>query len=458
MYQIKNLNSNRVMKHNILILFLQLFVWLPFNAQNLSTIPASTGCEERLQWWRDAKFGLFVHWGPASVNGTEISWSRIGHPHDHHGFESVPAETYDHLYKSFNPLKFDADQWMKMAKEAGFKYVVFITKHHDGFCMWPSKMTDYSIANTPFKRDICKEIADAAHKYGIKLGWYYSTRDWTQPDYLVGDNKKYNDYYESQVEELLTNYGKIDIIWFDHVAGNWNDYTFNRLFEKMYSLQSDKLLVNNRAAKFIRETEDTPTPELQKLVNGDFDTPEQQIGKYQYGRAWESCLTINKCEDTGGWSYRTGCTTRSYEECLKMLVSCATGDGNLLLNIGPMPTGEIEADQIEVLKKMGKWLKKYGNTIYGTRGGPFINGAWGGFTYKDDKVYLHILDTSMLKFNLPALKEKIVSAKVITGGEVKYKQSDKEIEISVSGLKPNQVDVIVELLLNNPVSEVYIKN
>lgn len=113
---------------------------------------------------------------------------------------------------------------MKMAKDAGFKYVVFVTKHHDGFCMWPSKMTGYTIANTPFKRDICREIADAAHKYGIKLGWSYSTRDWTNLDYLKGDNKKYNDYYESQVQELLANYGKVDIIWFDHVAGNWHDY------------------------------------------------------------------------------------------------------------------------------------------------------------------------------------------------------------------------------------------
>jgi len=437
---------------------LYLFFCVAGYAQNMSTVPASTGDSERLQWWRDAKFGLFIHWGPASLSGTEISWSRIGHPHDFHGFESVPAEKYDQLYKNFDPEKFNADQWMKMARDAGFKYVVFVTKHHDGFCLWPSKLTDYTIANTPFKRDICKEIANSAHKYGLKLGWYYSTRDWTQPDYLEGDNSKYDNYYESQIRELLTNYGKVDIVWFDHVAGNWNDYTFNRLFDIMYSLQSKNLLVNNRAAKFIKKTEDSPSPELQKLVDGDFDTPEQTIGKYQYGRAWESCVTINNCADRGGWSYRPDCTTRSYEECLKMLINCATGDGNFLLNVGPMPTGEIPSDQVEVLGKIGKWLRKYGYTIYGTRGGPFVNGTWGGFTYKGNKVYLHLLDSSTSGLNLPALNEKIVSAKVITGGDVTFKQTEKGIEIRIPDQKTEQTDIIVELQLDKPVSKVYINN
>ena len=202
----------RMKKIKIVVLFL--FLGFSVSAQNDLTIPASVGNDVKMQWWRDAKFGLFIHWGPSSLSGTEISWSRIGHPYDHHGFESVPAETYDHLYENFNPVKFDADNWMKIAKISGFKYVVFVTKHHDGFCMWPSKLTDYSILNTPFKRDICKEIADAAHKYGLKLGWYYSTRDWTQPDYMQNDNVKYNDYYEAQIQELLSNYGKVDIVWF----------------------------------------------------------------------------------------------------------------------------------------------------------------------------------------------------------------------------------------------------
>jgi len=227
--------------------------------------------EPKLEWFRNAKFGLFIHWGPSSVRGTEIGWSRYNHPFDHgDGTGIVPNEEYDNLYKRFNPVKFDADAWMKLAKKAGFKYIVFTAKHHDGFSNWHTKLRNYNIANTPFKRDICKEIANAAHKYGLKLGWYYSTRDWSHPDYLVGDNKKYNDFYEGQVRELLTNYGDVDIMWFDHTAGTWDDYTIPELFDMMYELQGEDLLVNNRAARFIsREKGKKYEPddsELKKLL------------------------------------------------------------------------------------------------------------------------------------------------------------------------------------------------
>ena len=274
--------------------------------------------ESKLQGFRDDKFGLFVHWGPSSIMGVEISWARQDHPYDHPGNGPfVPNEMYDLLYRSFNPVKFDADKWMKLAKEAGFRYVVFTSKHHDGFSMWHTKLRDYNIANTPFERDICKELADAAHKYGLKLGWYYSTRDWSHPDYLVGDNKKYNDFYEGQIRELLTHYGKVDMMWFDHAAGRWSDYTFERLFDMMYSLQGETLLVNNRAARFVKGAKDSPPgPAIQELVRGDYDTPEQKIGKFQTDRAWESCMTMTKV-DGGGWSYRPDGKTISYEETLQ---------------------------------------------------------------------------------------------------------------------------------------------
>ncbi|MBN2292366.1 MAG: alpha-L-fucosidase [Pirellulales bacterium] len=280
---------------------------VPSTFAEQSSVPAMTAKqrEARMQWWRDAKFGLFIHWGPSSIIGKEISWSRIGHPHDFNGHESVPPEVYDNLYKKFNPVKFDANEWMRMAKDAGMKYVVFTSKHHDGFSMWPTKLRPgYSISATPFNRDICKDIADAAHKHGLKLGWYYSTRDWTHPDYLKGDNTKYNDFYHGQVCELLINYGRVDVLWFDHVAGNWGDYRFAELFDMIYRLQPN-ILINNRAAAFFRPTKDHPTPEIAKLVRGDFDTPEQKIGKFQTGRAWESCVTMTHCKDGGEWGGST---------------------------------------------------------------------------------------------------------------------------------------------------------
>lgn len=442
-----NVSPGRLACQCALVVLLIQLPATPTLAQQPAPQPTSAPHEERMQWWRDAKFGLFIHWGPASVSGKEISWARIGHPHDGVGHESVPADVYDNLYKQFNPVKFDADHWMQIAKDAGMQYVVFVTKHHDGFSMWPTQLrSDYSIAATPFKRDICKEIANAAHKHRLKLGWYYSTRDWTHPDYLKDGNAKYNDFYHGQIRELLSNYGKVDVLWFDHVAGNWSDYRFPELFDMMYQLQPG-ILINNRAAAFFQPTNDQPTPEIVKQVQGDFDTPEQQIGKYQTDRAWESCVTLAECADGGGWSYRPDGRTRSLAECVQMLVTCVTGDGNLLLNVGPLPSGEIEPQQVEVLKQLGEWLRKYGESIYGTRGGPFRPGPWGGATHKDDTVYLHVLkwDDDLLK--LPPIQNKIVGSSVLTGGNVTVRQTAASVEVSVPQSDRQEIDTVVVLEL-----------
>jgi alpha-L-fucosidase len=404
--------------------------------------------DARLAWWRDARFGMFIHWGPASVNGTEISWSRMGHPHDHPGLESVPAAEYDQLYRKFNPVKFDAERWMQLAKNAGMKYVVFITKHHDGFSMWPTELRpEYSMAATPFQRDICKEIAEAAHNHGLKLGWYYSTRDWTHSDYLTGDNRKYDAFYRGQIEELLTHYGRVDLLWFDHVAGNWRDYDFKRLFDSLYRLQPG-ILVNNRAALFIRPPEDTPGPEIEALTRGDFDTPEQKVGTFQHARPWESCITISDCNDIGGWSYRPDGRTRPADECIQILVSCASGDGNLLLNVGPMPSGEIDPEQVAVLKEIGAWLSQYGESVYGTRGGPYCNGSWGGATHRGQNIYLHVFRCENKTLTFPPLKAKVLQASVLTGGQVKVEQSDRCLHIELESNADHPIDTIIKLELN----------
>ncbi len=408
--------------------------------------------EARLSWWREGRFGLFIHWGPSSLSGKEISWARVGHPHDHRGLESVPADEYDVLYRRFDPVRFDADAWMRLAKEAGCKYVVFIAKHHDGFSMWPTKLrADYSIAATPFRRDICKEIADAAHRHGLKLGWYYSTRDWTHPDYLVGDNRAYDTFQMGQVRELLTDYGRVDLMWFDHVAGNWRDYRFQELFEMLYRLQPG-LLVNNRAAAFIRPTEDQPSPELRQLVRGDFDTPEQRIGAFQNDRPWESCVTITECADGGGWSYRPDGRTRGFAECLRMLVNCAAGDGNLLLNVGPLPTGEIAADQQGVLRQIGQWLVRYGESVYGTRGGPFRNGAWGGATYRGQTVYLHVFRWAGDRLRLPPLRAKVLRVAALTGGSPAVDQSSAGVTVVLPTHQQDATNTVVTLELDGPAS------
>jgi alpha-L-fucosidase len=407
---------------------------------------------EEMRWWRDAKFGLFVHWGPASVNGTEISWSRVGHPFDHHGNQIVPAEEYDQLYKRFNPVKFNADAWMRMAKDAGMKYVVFVAKHHDGFSMWDTKLRDYNIMHSPFQRDICREIADAAHKQGLKLGFYYSTRDWSHPDYLKDGNARYDEFYRGQVRELLSNYGQVDMLWFDHVAGNWRDYRFDELFRMIYQLQP-AILVNNRAAKFIRPTEDQPSAEVAAMVRGDFETPEQRIGKFQPNRAWESCVTMTEAKD-GGWSYRPDGRTRGFEECLRMLVNCVCGDGNLLLNVGPPPSGEIDPAQVAVLKQMGDWLSKYGDSLYATRGGPLTNADWGGATFRGNKIWLHVLKWPGDTLQLGPISETVKSARVLTGGEAKVAQTLGALSVTLPPTQQDPLDTIIELTLDRPVSAV----
>lgn len=428
----------------------ELMFFEAIEAQQPTSPPTAEGRETRMQWWRDAKFGLFIHWGPASLSGKEISWSRIGHPHDGIGHESLPPEVYDNLHHQFNPVKFDADRWMRMAKDAGMKYVVFVAKHHDGFSMWPTKLRPaYSIAATPFKRDICKEIADAAHKHGLKLGWYYSTRDWTHPDYLKDGNAKYNDFYHGQIRELLSNYGRVDVLWFDHVAGNWRDYRFQELFDMIHKLQPE-IVINNRAGAFFQPTKDGPTSEIAALVRGDFDTPEQQIGKFQTDRAWESCVTLTECADGGGWSYRPDGHTRGFAECVRMLVSCATGDGNLLLNVGPLPSGEIDPRQVEVLKQMGQWLGKYGESIYGTRGGPLRSGAWGGATYRGEKVWLHVFEWNGDTLRVDPFDQAIKSHRVLTGGTARITRSEKGLEITLSRAHQDVVDTIIEITLSSP--------
>ena len=419
--------------------------------------------ETRLdRWWRDAKFGLFLHWGPASLSGAEISWGmkdRIEGGPEH---QKIDRDVYMNLYRRFNPVQFDADAWMRLAKEAGVKYVVFVTKHHDGFSMWPTRQVrfpenagfpkHYSIADAPYERDICRMIAEAAHRHGLKLGWYYSTRDWTHPEYLQGDNRIYNRYYEAQVRELLSDYGQVDMMWFDHCFGDWSQYTLVGLFKEMYILQPD-LLVNNRAARGVG---DIPAGGAAQLVMGDYDTPEQRIGTFQRGRAWESCVTMTDCPDGGGWSYRPDGRIRTLKECLRMLVSTVTGDGNLLLNIGPMPTGTFQPQEIANFKGMGRWLGQFGASIYGTRGGPYHNGSWGGSCYKANILYLHVFEWAGDMLQFPPLKARVLHAEVFTGGAVEVQQTDAALTVVLTKGSPDEIDTVIKLELDSPVENEFL--
>ena len=435
-------------------------------AVDLSHVPQINETKEqrdkRMQWFRDAKFGLFVHWGPASVAGKEISWGRDAErPFDIRNGKKpsdvperyapdfyIPGDVYDNLYKQFNPVKFDADEWVRTARDAGMNYIVFTSKHHDGFSNFHTEHSDYSIVHTPFKRDIVKELADACHKYGMKIGFYYSTRDWYHPDYLVGDNVKYDAFYRAQIKELLSNYGNVDVMWFDHVGGrDWSKWKFDELFSMMYQLQPD-LILNNRAAKFCgpRTPEDQgpASPEIEKMIQGDYDTPEGRIGKMDISHDWESCIHVGK-----GWSYRGEDGFKGPEDCIKMLVSCTTGGGNLLLNFGPRPDETFAEGEVKVARAMGEWLKKYGEAIYGTRGGPYSNGTWGGSCHKGNKLYMHVYKWPTDGLAFDALPARVLSARTLTGTPVGFTQSDDEISIKVALSGRDTPVTVIELTLEN---------
>lgn len=354
--------------------------------------------KESLEEWRNMRFGLFIHWGPVSLKGTEIGWSR--------GRE-IPYEEYDELYRSFNPTHFNAAEWVALMKEAGLQYLVFVSRHHDGFVMWDSETTDYDIMSTPFGRDIMGELSEECRRQGILFGTYYSICDWRHPDYPFeqyrkgskpgADMDKFLVYIKAQLKELVDKY-QTKILWFD---GEWEDPWTHEMGMDLYAYVrglDDDILINNRVDKGRKGMEGLS---ISDRYAGDFATPEQQIGRFDALTPWESCITI--CTQ---WSWKPDDKMKTLDECLNTLVRTAGGDGNLLLNIGPMPDGRIEERQADRLREVGAWLREYGTSIYHTRGGPIPPQPWGVSTQSEDEVYLHLLDPAR-KILIPELNQNV---------------------------------------------------
>ena len=412
--------------------------------------------------WKDMRFGLFMCWGPVSLTGQEIGWSRGEPPWGIRpgvkgGRGATPADVYDNLYKEWKPDKFNAREWIDVVKDAGARYLIFLVKHHDGFCLYDTQLTDHRSTGpeSAWKVDVLKEIADACHAAGIRLMIYYSQPDWHHPDYLGEHHERYIQYLHGQVRELLTDYGRIDGLWFDNLRGVHPDaarlWDAEKLFDMARSLQPH-LIINNRCG-----------------LPGDYDTPENRIGFFQAERPWESNCTL-----TRQWAWRPDDEMRSFDECIRMLVSCATGDGNFTLNTGPMPDGRIEPRQAERFREIGRWLEQYGESIYETRGGPFVapdhrrrsqeayygqfalpGGVWwGGSTRKDNLVYLHILRWPADTVSLPPIAPKVTGHSVLTGGEATVAQTDEGIQVGVPPEHRDRLDTIVKLELDGPADEI----
>ncbi len=396
----------------------------------------------RLAWWRQARFGMFIHWGPVSLKGTEIGWSRG---------DQVPVEEYDRLYQRFNPTNFNADAWARLAKDTGMKYLILTTKHHDGFCLWDTAFTDYNIMNTPFHRDVVKELAAACKRQGIVFGAYHSILDWRHPDYPLGspggksqkpqpNMDRYYEYLRNQVAELIQQYGPLGVLWFDgEWESPWNHERAKDLNACLRLLQPS-LVINNRIDKGRQDMAGTT---LAGDFLGDYDTPEQRIGALQKDRPWESCITL--CQQ---WSWKPNDTMKSVQECLRTLIACAGGDGNLLLNVGPMPDGRIEPRQEARLREVGQWMQQFGPTVYGTRGGPYKPGPWGASTCRGNRIYLHIFAWPGETLRLPAIPRIVVGSRSWTGGRARIVQIGNELRVTVPPANRHAIDTLVELRID----------
>ena len=439
----------RLAANSLAILFIVLFIFLcssfalPAFAQ-VGYKPSAENLEAR-RWFQDAKFGLFIHFGVYSVLGNG-EWIMQTRPISLHDYEKLPA--------FFNPTKFDPAAWVALAKAAGMKYITITSKHHDGFAMFHTRQNTWNVVDdTPYGKDVIGMLAAECHKQGIKFFVYYSQLDWHSPDFYPrggtgnngrpnsGDWNKYLDYMDAQLAELLTNYGEIGGVWFD---GMWDkpdaDWQLGRTYALIHRLQPAAMIGSNHHR--------TPFP------GEDFQMFEKDLpGGHTSGFNQDqtvSALPLETAETINdAWGFNiTDDDYKSVPQLINLLVRAAGNNANLLLNVGPMPNGEIQPEFVTRLHAMGAWMDEYGESIYGTRGGPIAPGPWGVTTQRGDKIYVHVLDWNdpVLAISLPP--RKIKSAHLLRDGNAVAFHTDAEsLQLKLPAAQPEEIDRVIVLEL-----------
>ena len=433
------------------LIFLSIFSFIVQNSFAQKTgggelNPGIYANQESLENFQNLRFGLSIHWGPNVLAGKEISWSRG---------KETPKTEYDNFYKQFNPLKFNADQWVGLIEDFGMKYVIITSKHHDGFSMWHSDYSDYDLEATPFKRDILKELSDACMKKGIVFGTYYSTLDWYHPDYLphgkggpgemfpkfkdTPNQNRYWIYVKNQLRELLTKYHS-QIIQFD---GDWDPTWTHQVGSDMYLYIrkiNDEVLVSSRT-----DVGRNPPPPYSKhepwrgdIFAGDFEERERftesaettqdeskMMNKSVY--PWQAWVTVDQSQ----WSWKPNATFYSPKEIVIDLLKTIGGGGNYLINIGPRPDGTFEPTVVANMKEVGKWVKAHGDAIYGTRAGDFAEKGKFTSTQKGNTTNLFIFDNTLNIITLEKSNRKLLRVKTEKGENVDFTQVDEKITLKL---------------------------
>ena len=421
--------------------------------------------DTRMAWWREARFGMFIHWGlyavPAGVwKGQQIQgigeWIMAS--------ANIPVAEYAPLTRQFNPVKFDAAQWVSIAKQAGMKYIVITSKHHDGFSLWDSKASDYdAVDSTPYRKDILAALSQECRRQGVKMCFYHSILDWHHPAQFVDPKAKnpreghsrnkihperkdeYVRYMKAQLKELITNYDPA-VLWFDGEWVNWwTEPDGKDLYNYVRALKND-IIINNRVGKGRKGMEG-----LSKGPGyaGDFGTPEQEIpATGQPGVDWESCMTIN---DT--WGFKSfDHNWKSTEKLVRNLVDIVSKGGNYLLNVGPTAEGLIPEASVQRLQEVGKWMDVNAESIYATTASPFEQPAWGRFTKKAGALYAHVFDWPKDgRLHIPPLKQKVLRATLLGGAgnqPLKIETSPSEVVVSLPDKAPSPIDSVVRLELD----------